>query len=519
MDMAALLVMIAGAGVGTGWQPLPDGTPRSEFIVQIEPELLRSLAQSPSIPIVVKVPEDIGPIARVRLVAGRATLPRERIQVRAKPVTPSATSDPNGVVLTQYAESAAPRYGDAAAAASQAAGAGVAETYDPYTQVDPRTSGSWNAAENPPNPLRTAAAPTDAAPPTSWNEDGIPPAGGPATPRPLQRLGAEVQEAAQPLQNGIDQLSDRVRTAADNLNNRTGRLIDELGDRVGLPRQGGLGQAASPASIDAANSAAPAWNGGDAAPPATVANEADGPPMSWNNTPEYSLPRGSDRTGNATATTAPVAPPLATDPTGDPRYASAQVPDAWANAQDPRLRTGAATDATVEPNQTWPGAGPAIPPLAQPDSRDTGGRGAGSLDEAPGVGQPASTGTADAPAVRSGMFDLPANRALEGVDSPIPAAAPTGAESAFPVANQAASPASEGWDIKSQTPASQPPVQSPAAPSDARHRAAVILAWVLLSGSTAGNIYLFWSYLDVRTKYRALVRKTARAVGGRFSPA
>jgi hypothetical protein len=37
--------------------------------------------------------------------------------------------------------------------------------------------------------------------------------------------------------------------------------------------------------------------------------------------------------------------------------------------------------------------------------------------------------------------------------------------------------------------------------------------------SAAGNIYLFWSYLDVRTKYRALVRKTARAVGSRFSAA
>jgi hypothetical protein len=45
------------------------------------------------------------------------------------------------------------------------------------------------------------------------------------------------------------------------------------------------------------------------------------------------------------------------------------------------------------------------------------------------------------------------------------------------------------------------------------------MAWVLLSGSAAGNIYLFWSYLDVRTKYRALVRKTARAVGSRFSAA
>jgi hypothetical protein len=48
---------------------------------------------------------------------------------------------------------------------------------------------------------------------------------------------------------------------------------------------------------------------------------------------------------------------------------------------------------------------------------------------------------------------------------------------------------------------------------------AVLLAWVLLSGSAAGNLYLFWSYMDVRNKYRALVRKTARAVGSRMSVA
>jgi hypothetical protein len=47
----------------------------------------------------------------------------------------------------------------------------------------------------------------------------------------------------------------------------------------------------------------------------------------------------------------------------------------------------------------------------------------------------------------------------------------------------------------------------------------VLVAWVLLSGSIAGNMYLFWSYLDVRQKYRSLVRKTARAVGSRFSAA
>jgi len=40
------------------------------------------------------------------------------------------------------------------------------------------------------------------------------------------------------------------------------------------------------------------------------------------------------------------------------------------------------------------------------------------------------------------------------------------------------------------------------------------LSWVLLSGSGAGNLYLFWSFWDVRNKYRGLVHN-ARNGGGR----
>ena len=42
-----------------------------------------------------------------------------------------------------------------------------------------------------------------------------------------------------------------------------------------------------------------------------------------------------------------------------------------------------------------------------------------------------------------------------------------------------------------------------------------MLAWVLLSGSGAGNLYLFWSYLDIRNKYRGLIRTAGRKLGRR----
>ena len=44
----------------------------------------------------------------------------------------------------------------------------------------------------------------------------------------------------------------------------------------------------------------------------------------------------------------------------------------------------------------------------------------------------------------------------------------------------------------------------------------LILAWVLLSGSGAGNLYMVWSYLDIRSKYRGLVRSAGRKLGRRY---
>ena len=47
----------------------------------------------------------------------------------------------------------------------------------------------------------------------------------------------------------------------------------------------------------------------------------------------------------------------------------------------------------------------------------------------------------------------------------------------------------------------------------------LVLAWVLLSGSGAGNLYLFWSYLDVRKKYQGAVRQSARSISDRLHAA
>ncbi|QDS98927.1 hypothetical protein [Adhaeretor mobilis] len=55
-------------------------------------------------------------------------------------------------------------------------------------------------------------------------------------------------------------------------------------------------------------------------------------------------------------------------------------------------------------------------------------------------------------------------------------------------------------------------------PEEKKDLFSLILSWVLLSGSIAGNLYLFWSYLDVRSKYSNLVHQSGRVLGRHFSP-
>jgi hypothetical protein len=139
-------------------------------------------------------------------------------------------------------------------------------------------------------------------------------------------------------------------------------------------------------------------------------------------------------------------------------------------------------------------------------------------------GIPAATGAA----ITSGSFAQSANRPLEGPVSSQLAAAPVAAGTPPPYNSAALPPAG----VATSTGAATGTAFDPTAPQTDQYRhptfggglnggnvAATIAAWVLLCGSAAGNFYLFWSYLDVRNKYRLLVRKTARAVGSRLSAA
>jgi len=125
------------------------------------------------------------------------------------------------------------------------------------------------------------------------------------------------------------------------------------------------------------------------------------------------------------------------------------------------------------------------------------------------------------PEIRRNMLAQPADADIHGASGQ-PAFATT--EAAKQTADQPAKKpggvppqaTDYGWDT-AQLPANSPVTSAnnrPSTPSTGGSAFPLILAWVLLSGSGAGNLYLFWSYLDVRNKYRSLVRGAARKMTG-----
>ena len=162
MEVAALVLMAAGVGINYGWQPMPDGSSRYEYVVQIEPEMLAALAEDGSIPIVSEVPEHVRPIGRIRVVVGRGDLPRERLVKRMKPTGEAAAgSGGNPIELAQYNQfdAAGGRYGQQQpAAARQTHHRGMAAPPTPRRRQQ-RYGGAWNQ-----DPISVAQRPGDQGP-------------------------------------------------------------------------------------------------------------------------------------------------------------------------------------------------------------------------------------------------------------------------------------------------------------------------------------------------------------------
>jgi hypothetical protein len=62
---------------------------------------------------------------------------------------------------------------------------------------------------------------------------------------------------------------------------------------------------------------------------------------------------------------------------------------------------------------------------------------------------------------------------------------------------------------KSSAPAATPTKATPPGPVEEQPWLPLVVASLALVGSLSANLFLGWSYVDARQKYRALVRKTA----------
>lgn len=526
MDGATLLLVISGmgvsgVGVGFGWQPMPDGSQRYEYVVQVEPELAATLARGHAIPIVAEIPDEVQPIGRIRLVVGREDLPRQRLVTHLKPAI-------DGVQLAQHNQYADPRYSS--------------------TPAQQAPASSWNSQSDP------SITPTETDPPSSqqlfgqqqhtgddtWNNGAATHAVADAAAGAFDRVGEGMQRAVAPVKNGLEQVDSQVRGVVGELGDRTRGIVDELrqpfNPQPQLPANNRL-----PAAVGASGGEAQAWNQ-DPAASATenpLRNNSAPAGSSWNNEPPTTPPFVSSPAGappsnvgssagtewnNGTSATA-AADPRNGNTGRTPGTASG---DPWAGVPDPRNQAGASqignpTDAPGLATRPMPFGGVGADPQTPGPTFPTLGN-----PPAP-VNQPGNTPSLSpsAPAtVASNMLKQPADRPLDETPLGQPAAAiATGP--ALTIPNGQATATARPWNGTqpagaATTAANLAGTASAAAatqPAGRDNTVAVLVAWVLLTGSIAGNMYLFWSYLDVRQKYRSLVRKTARAVGSRFSAA
>lgn len=151
------------------------------------------------------------------------------------------------------------------------------------------------------------------------------------------------------------------------------------------------------------------------------------------------------------------------------------------------------------------------------------------------AGATSPTGQGGPPAVTSDMLAGSGSQPLDG-DSPAawpPQRDASAAAAGAPRDNANPAPAQPGtekpslgasafgWDTSSNDgpPAQQPIDANPPSAESSRTFIPVIVAWTLLFSSVAGNAYLLWSYMEVRAKYRTVVRRGGQGVRSRFTAA
>ena len=570
---SAVLVMLAlklglasCMGVMFGWQPMPDGASKEggqkiEYIVQIEPELAATLQEGQSIPITSDIPDDIGPIGRIRIVVGRGELPRQKLETRFKPwpvqingqAMGQAKLSRDGVIETQHRvppvqASGGGRYNQMAAAAKN-------EIFPPKDGVSVASNPFGRALQQGAEQAKNLAS--DLA--GKVKQPILPPAeqlfgaGGLNTKNVQNAIGDTTNRLRQDFQrgaqNGVQQATNqagqRLRDAVDNAGQSARNAVDKFGRALTTPQQSTLrGSQQDHAGHDhsghdhAGHGHEPTRATGTIFPPKTPAEGLAGKGRRIDTPIQQRQPkRQQPSLGAPTANYAQPDPARTTprrgldsyDPPADSRVGIAPPPR-YDDRNDDRARR------TPDADSGWP--------------RDTGGRddfdiangdagnrspiypyrgdttrGGNYSDRRPPALNTASTGNNDgpslnypqndgsgwpnesspqttAPAIRKDMVDSSVDGGFRSTNTNPDYQLPS-----ISYQDDNPQPAGfSGWNSDDETSAFGDGGTGP----NNKTVFPLVLSWVLLTSSGVGNAYLLLSYYDVRNKYRGVVHGSPR---------
>ncbi|NOZ40635.1 MAG: hypothetical protein GXP24_10480 [Planctomycetes bacterium] len=556
LALALKMAVASSMGVMFGWQPMPDdasngGTPKIEYIVQIEPELAATLQAGHSIPITSDIPDDIGPIGRIRIVVGREELPRQKLVTHFKPWPVKLSLEGQsregqsreGIVETQLnvppvQRSGSGRYGPQAASnnaifppGSNVPNSGAANTANPLGRT------LQHGAQQAKNFAAEVKQPI--LPPTGNQLFGNGGFSGQGVQNAIGNTANQLQKGLQQgLERGVQQVADRAgqglrqavgdvgQGARDAANNFGRSLLPPSSPpqdghaqanqtRAGQTRTGhdqaghnhANGQSQSPATILPLNS-----------PTAGQAN--NGFPSAKGRRIDQPIQPIQPRRQQA-ALGAPPANFAGSSPTGtNPNSRSDQLDASWSSTTNipPASRYANQTNQAPASKSQWPSethGGRDAFDLANrpPDNRqpqNTLGVGMDGPQLLPLQTQPASQQNASTrwltnqpatPEIRKEMLDQPASSGMQTASNEQDNQRQTVARQSYgnsPIDTQPrdySQRQDSNNDLLGNAPKSDPVFP-------------LLLSWVLLTGSGAGNALLWWSYLDVRNKYRGVVQGT-----------
>ena len=456
MATAAFLLLVSSVGVGFGWQPMPDGSPRVEYLVRIEPEMLTALQAGSTIPIVSEVPEDVGPIGRVRIVIGTEALPRQNLPVSHRTIRRKPNLDASG------------------ARTSRKPPTGVQQAQ--FTTPVP-ASGGYSQPAAAPQPSGTPA------PSLPGN-----PSGGSSFEK---AIAAGEKQAAAARAEATQAVSAQASELQSGLSRQLQRTTDSFQQVPSMPRITG--------------GPSPGWPG---VTPHVPAERSD----VGGSSPPAGVQANGARAAGSTAILRGAAPIHGQPPvSGNASPAGLGV----SSSQPVGTYRGQRLDQPVPAGSARPASGAGQSYGGTPPAAVAGGDGQPGGNFPTGVADyraRASAGPGFPVASRNGQGgNVPGARAGETKvqkmrDSSFASATPSSQASNAPRPPQYSQGAgAEGRVARNEQRDAQLQDRSQTSSEVGPGMFTLLLAWVLLFGSVAGNLYLFWSYLDIRGKYQMVI--------------